>query len=99
MLVGGLWRRTSRRSLEPLLLDPRPEEFDDRHRHFLFFARTFARSRIIFERSSGENLAHAWRAPLPAAAFPPRRPSATAAGFLRFAMRASLASRRSVLEP
>ena len=52
--------------------------------------------RMIARRSSGVVPAHLAACAFPAAALPPRRPSATAAGFFRFAMRRILASGRLV---
>ena len=52
--------------------------------------------RMIARRSSGVVPAHLAACAFPAAALPPRRPSATAAGFFRFAMRGILASGRVV---
>src|SRR5258708_1808923 len=48
--------------------------------------------RMIARRSSGVVPAQRAACAFPAAALPPRRPSATAAGFFRFAMREILAS-------
>jgi hypothetical protein len=60
---------------------------------FDFAQRFFTSARIRRERSSGETSAHRFLPPRPAAALPPSRPSATAAGFFASASAASRAGR------
>src|SRR4029453_17782088 len=68
-----------------------------RQEAFPFFAhRARAAFRALSRRCSGVSAAARARPPFVPPAFPPSRPSATAAGFLRFAMTTNLPSWRAI---